>query len=466
MTTPARDVVFISHAKPEDNDLVLWLGSRLVGEGYKAWAELLHLDGGSPFWADIEQLIRNNAVRVISLVSRHSIAPDRRGFRNELSIADGVGRKLGDSKFIIPLRVDETPEHDFPAQVQQLHALDFSKGWGQGYVELLQTLERSGITRDPSVQSEAFAQWRTAHSALPSMVANVPETAVSNLLTVTKMPSSVSIYSFEGNRETFPAALKASGVPHSHFHRLFITLAGPDGIRESLPSTHAVKLESNHSVDDFLDGPQGNETRPTRPDAKNKLTAIIREHIEVHLRRRGLIEFDASGQRAFYFPKGLVENDKVHYRTAWDAPTRKNVVGRSEKLGVYWHLAMKVNVAVGDETIVRFKPYICWSEDGTKALEAGKRTASLRKRFCKNWWNPHWRGLQEAFVTFLAEGEPSIAIDLGGGRDMALSASLETFQLARSMPGDLLLIDEPDSPAEPVDVEEEAWEGEDVGEEA
>jgi hypothetical protein len=460
-----REVIFISHAKPEDNHLVLWLGSRLVGEGYKPWAELLHLDGGSPFWADIEQLIRNSAVRVISLVSKHSILPDRRGFRNELSIADAVGRKLENSKFLIPIRVDDTPEHDFPAQLHQLHALDFSKGWGAGYVELLQTLERSNIPRDPAVESGAFAQWRSAHALLPAMVTETPETAVSNLLSVTRMPPLVSLYSFEGNRDSFPAAMKETGIPHSHFHRLVISLSGAEGIAELLPETHAVKLDSEHAVVDFLAGPTGAETRPMRTDARNKVTALLREHVEAHLRARGLVEFDASGQRAFYFPKNLLEKDRVAYNTAWKTTTRKNVVGRSEKLGVYWHLAMKVNVVVGDDTLVRFKPYICWSEDGQKAIEAGKRTAALRKRFCKNWWNPHWRALQEAFVAFLADGGPEIVIDLGGGRHMALSSSLETFQLARSMPGDLMLVDEPDNPPEPSNVDE-AWDAEESGEDA
>jgi hypothetical protein len=102
--------IFISHAKPENNDFVRWLSARLTGEGYKVWAELLDSTGGSPFWADIEVAIREHTVKFISVVSKESVTPDRRGFRNELSIADARGRTLKDARFIIPIRLDEVTQ--------------------------------------------------------------------------------------------------------------------------------------------------------------------------------------------------------------------------------------------------------------------------------------------------------------------------------------------------------------------
>jgi hypothetical protein len=41
-----RDVVFISHATPDDNEFVRWLGTRLTGYGYKVWADIFDLAGG------------------------------------------------------------------------------------------------------------------------------------------------------------------------------------------------------------------------------------------------------------------------------------------------------------------------------------------------------------------------------------------------------------------------------------
>jgi hypothetical protein len=57
MTLSDRDVVFISHATPDDNEFVRWLGTRLTGYGYKVWADIFDLAGGTPFWVSIEDAI-------------------------------------------------------------------------------------------------------------------------------------------------------------------------------------------------------------------------------------------------------------------------------------------------------------------------------------------------------------------------------------------------------------------------
>ena len=41
-----RDVLFISHATPEDNEFAKWLTLRLAAEGYPVYCEILNLLGG------------------------------------------------------------------------------------------------------------------------------------------------------------------------------------------------------------------------------------------------------------------------------------------------------------------------------------------------------------------------------------------------------------------------------------
>ena len=67
-TTPDRDVVFISHATPDDNEFVRWLGTRLTGFGYKVWADIFDLAGGTPFWNSIEEAIRKKSLRQTTLL--------------------------------------------------------------------------------------------------------------------------------------------------------------------------------------------------------------------------------------------------------------------------------------------------------------------------------------------------------------------------------------------------------------
>ena len=150
----------------------------------------------------------------------------------------------------------------------------------------------------------------------------------------------------------------------------------------------------------------------------------------------------------FYFPDGLVANNKVPYTAASGRRTNKNVVGRSERNKVYWHLGMKVSVVLGPPAFVRFKPYVAFSEDGQKAIADPKRTSPIRRRFCKNWWNQHWRQLQEAFAVWLADGHAECAILIDGPQQLVLADQLLQLTAERSILGDLQFQDEAEDPAE------------------
>ena len=49
-----REMVFVSHANPEDNEFARWLALRLAGEGFPVWCDLTELLGGEDFWKDAE----------------------------------------------------------------------------------------------------------------------------------------------------------------------------------------------------------------------------------------------------------------------------------------------------------------------------------------------------------------------------------------------------------------------------
>ena len=105
---PTRDTIFICHASPDDDDFVRWLGTRLTGHGYKVWADLFQLKGGAPFWSTIEEALRHHACKVIFVVSRKSVEPNRTGVLNELSVTDAIKKQIKDDGFIIPVKIDDT----------------------------------------------------------------------------------------------------------------------------------------------------------------------------------------------------------------------------------------------------------------------------------------------------------------------------------------------------------------------
>jgi hypothetical protein len=74
-----KDTIFISHATPEDNEFTIWLASRLELLGYKVWVDKNELLGGEVFWADIEDAIKNKAIKVLLVYSENIIDKENIG---------------------------------------------------------------------------------------------------------------------------------------------------------------------------------------------------------------------------------------------------------------------------------------------------------------------------------------------------------------------------------------------------
>jgi hypothetical protein len=453
----ARDTIFICHATPDDNNFVRWLGARLTGHGYKVWADMFSLKGGMPFWNTIEDALREHACKVIYVASKASVDPKRQGVRSELSVADAVRKGLGDSAFIIPVRLDDVAFSDFPILVHQLNAIDFSRGWGGQLIELLDTLEAANVFRSESDQTAEFERWRQDAVKTVALVNNEPEPVLTSLSPITALPAEILYLTHNADTTAISEALRVSSIPFSPFYQLLITFAGLDAINKALPTPMVAELRARTSLKEFLAGDVPDVTTPGRADASNVVTALLRQHVERHLMQRGLKALPLRSSSVLYFPTELVTNNKVPCTAATGRRTNKNVVGRSERHKVYWHLAMKVSVVLGPPSFARFKPYVAFSEDGQTAIADPKRTSPIRKRFCKNWWNQHWRQLQEAFAAWLAEGQTECSILLDGSQALVLAGRLLQLTAERHIVGDLQFQDEAEDPDEPEDDEEESF---------
>lgn len=450
MSDPIRDVVFISHATPEDNDFVKWLGARLIGLGYNVWADVFELKGGTPFWKNIEEAIRQRALKVIYVASTASVNPNRKGVRDELAAADGMGKKLKDAEFIIPVRVDKVDFNDFPIAVLQLNALDFSSGWGGMLPKLLETLEKASVPTNSAQVDERMAFWMERTSRDAPKVEVGSELLLTNLLPIEEFPKQISFYEFNGPNTEIKATMDGTGIPYVRFARLIISLADIAELQLKMPPQFTLSLAKRIDLEDFLQGHKRNETGPEWREARNILSNLVRRHVERFLADKGLKVFERSSGSAFYFPLELVEGGKISYIKPDGGQAKKAITGRSEKYKVNWHLAMMVNIDLGPPAFVRFKPYICFSEDGTLITDP-KRTSAIRRRFCKTWWNRQWRQLQQAFITFLSDGHDEIAFALDGAEQLKLSGKLLQVEGVRRLVDDIEFDDLPENPEEPLD---------------
>lgn len=453
---PDRDIIFISHATPNDNEFVRWLGTRLTGHGYKVWADIFDLAGGTPFWISIEDALRKRALKVIFVGSRASCEPGRSGVRNEISVADAIKKSLKDSEFIIPVRIDDVPFDEFPIQIHQLNAIDFTAGWGAKLALLVDTLTKAKVPRTVTDLGAEFDRWRQVSVRSDVVLERGDEPLITSILPILALPDEISFYEYDGEKGAFEDAVRSLSYPSAMHHRLLVSFAGAGEIQARLPPGLTVALRGIAKLPDFLDGAVTDPIGPNRSDANNWAVRMLRESFEAHLAQRGLLSYDASAGTVMFFPKDLLPEDRVYYVNAKGKRTYKQIVGFSKVLNAHWHLGMRAVVRLGDVPTVRLRPYVVFSRDGRQPLQDAGEMTKLRRRFCKSWFNHVWRPLWQAFFEFFGNGSDTVQIALGGNRHWSVAGEGLKLVAAMSMPLDLAVSDDEAVPEEPDEIEDDA----------
>jgi TIR domain len=160
----ARTALFISHASPEDNAFVRWIGAKLAAMGFEVWADVMRLHAGADWSRELEAALRERSAKMLVVCTPNSL--QKQGVRNEIEIATQVARTLKDNEFIIPLRL---APYELPFRIAHAQYIDFETSWGQGFAELVELLvnvhrvpQRAGSSADAwTVAQAAFGEVRT-----------------------------------------------------------------------------------------------------------------------------------------------------------------------------------------------------------------------------------------------------------------------------------------------------------------
>lgn len=408
-----RTLIFISHASPQQNAMTLWLSSRLTLAGYSVWNDVERLDGGDPFWKDIQHAIRSDTAKYLLLASRLSVT--RNGVLRELTEADNVASKLKDLSFVVPLRVDDIPWDEMPIQANQSNGIDFSKDWGVGLGRLLATLEKDGIPKEAgSTEIEKICSLYTRAAA---KVRNDPSSALVNALRIRSLPDEV-VYSFASlaSETGLRERIRQIEVACEQFGRLLVSFANTGAMRASAPPE--LGLEHRHTLtkEEFLSGGAATGPQMIPSDARNRLTSIVRQAIESHFASMGLKRFSFG---TWYVPVNWLDKKKARYQRQDGKAAYRALTGKAKNQT--WHFGFSLKVFLGDAT-VRLVPQVLFSADGGDPYPDQKQ---LRRRHCKLWWNDTWRDRLQALVSELFVGiEGLVNVSAGGGVNIVLEGEL------------------------------------------
>jgi hypothetical protein len=414
-STVMRDLVFVSHANPEDNQFCQWLSLHLAREGYPVWLDLKRLLGGENFWGDIEEAIRQRSTKFLYVLSRASNT--KPGPLKELAVAQTVAKTLNLNDFVIPLRIDDLPFSEININLHQLNAISFDANWAKGFQQLLLKLEREGVKKDPNFTPSAVSEWwRTQFGAQAGVLAET-EDCPSNWFEIARLPQKVYFYegsekrTFTGNMPTpifYPnveySDRRVSFADESHFSRVF-------NIRR------CVEFNTQDVIAGIVD-----ERYLKQSEARKILSYLLVDNWVNMMRTREMAVYQLSNHRfCGALRQNQVKDDKVFYSALNGRPAWRGMVGYKTMKRLngpswvrIWHYAVQAQVRYFPELLYVVSGHVVFSEDGQAPWESRERQHNARRSQCKNWWNDDWRDRLLAMTSWLANGNEKISIDCGG----------------------------------------------------
>jgi len=420
INTPSfgRNVVFVSHATPEDNDFVMWLTAKLTLAGYEVWSDIARLQGGDSFWADIENVIRNKAAKVVFVHSKYS--KEKSGTRKEVYLSLRIGESLKADRFVIPLRIDNSAFHDTFIELVNLQAIDCRADWLNGLNSLLALLQRDGVPRRTTPEVYQYADLITKAGNPSYVLTKEAETLTSSWLKVMQPPSQIHFYNCNGLLPNeVPDIADKLGVPAFGYFALLGSTASLDHLTAELKELGKGYVHLTHRASipwaDFMAGEWSDLPRASVANARRHATLVLNRAIAIFMERKGCCVGTLSNDRPFwFFPSEFLPKNEIKFRNHSGLPVRRQLVGFSKKRRVFWHFGIQPRTTIlGGEPVVQLSSHVTFTADGRNILDSAAHLHSLRRSFCRSWWNNRWRDLLQGYVSALSSDSGQLIIETG-----------------------------------------------------
>ena len=416
----SRNLLFVSHANPEDNEFALWISLQLAQLGYPVWCDLTRLLGGESFWDEAEDAIRSGAAKFLYVLSRAS--NEKQGVKDELHTAKSVQRSTGIENFIIPLAIDDLRPANYNIAIQRLNAIFFRPSWASGLAQLLDVLERDGVKKCANFAATPVSEWWKSRFPVSAGIVDEPEQLVSNWYPLDPLPP---LFFHRTQHERGLSRLVRSQRFPAVLHKDEIVTFAPESdfdpvVRGKIRSTAQALLWTS-ATSDRLGGP-GHERRTVMD--------LLRQAWRCFLASRELPTYSFARQNAaMYFRDGMLEDDRVQFVRKGKAARRKVIgyktISRAEETHRvrYWHFGLEARPALEPQPCFIMKPHVLFSDDKQNIWESKPRLHRARRSHCRGWWNDLWRDLVMGSVQYLAGDGEAVLLPLSSELEARVSAS-------------------------------------------
>jgi TIR domain len=390
-----RDVIFISHANPEDNAFTIWLGAKLSVAGYEVWADVLRLRGGQDWQRALEDAIRNRACRVLLAANEYSV--NKQGVRNEIQIASDVARRIKDDAFIIPLRLGR---YDAPFLIAQAQYINFEQGWMQGLAELLQVLEETCRVPKSSGNINAWLDVQLMHGKELTVG---PEWLLSSWLEVRRVPTHLYFHSQDESTTTpicWPTVQYGNGI---------LTFAKGEA-RNRLSQRTSDLLRFGWP-----------KLGLTVDDARRRFADLVNQAMADLLQSKNLQNYEMANRQLAWWVPATGPQSRISFKWPRYHGSRQ-IQGVSTKRNIRWHFGISTSFRAVPFYHIRLKSRLIFTEDGHTPITSTARAHRLRRSFAKGWRNARWRDMLLSFLFWIADG--TTVLDVPVAADDALVLTL------------------------------------------
>ena len=410
-STSKRNVIFISHATPEDNDFTIWLASRLQAEGFEVWIDKQALVGGEKFWQEIDHVIRHKAVKFLLVYSENICYQKQRGIlkngvAKEISMAEGIATSNGLKDFMILLNVDGS-EYNLFIGADTLNQVPFYENWAVGYTQLRKKFKKEGIEPTGTPVGD-FSEWFEDEYVLHHGIEDLHEIYYDCWWPIPELPESFFVYIFPHSiaasqvhqKSKYPTG-KVSNIISSFYDTPEFEV-DIDGQIERIPfnAKHEIKVNDVIAKSARLGFPGTREV-------ENYFRSLLQRTFHLIMKERRLHWYEMANKKlAYFFTTKSNSWVKFQYPHRVTKATKSKVVF-GKYLGNYWHYAISAKPIISPQLVFSLKSHIVFTTNGVSLWDDKDKMHTARRRKGRLMFNEEWRDLLFAFLHALCWGDAS-----------------------------------------------------------
>lgn len=428
-----RDTIFISHATPEDNEVTIWLASKLELMGYKVWIDKKGLLGGEKIWEEIDNAIRNLTIKFLLIYSENIFIKDEHsrpiggklkdGVSKEYNFAESIGKKEKIKDFIIPLNIDDA-DYNLFIGLDRSNQISFSENWAKGLIQLEKKLVKNEIPKSGKETTE-FGNWYQTEFLQYETITSKNELYYSNWWEIPKLPDYYYLYEFDKKEQATVVRKQKNPYPISQISNYLSSFNNYTEFTyqiEGIDYTVKPKKTYEIKITDVLIGFESSKF-PSHRDTENHFKSLLKETFHQIMKQRRMFWYEMANKKlAYYYTTQNLTTKKVSFDFLFKnknkvKPKKKNLIGKHLELGL-WHYAVSVKPTLSPFLCYSLKNHICFTNDGLNVwqkevkgkLETDKdKIHTHRRRKGKTFFNEEWRDLFLAFINGLKkDGQISI----------------------------------------------------------